>query len=269
VTTDNETKDRGWPRIRVWPPYLTNQLTLARRSQRRPLGWPRSVGGTKRAPRRASLHWTMVVKKVRLRFAKRGDLRLVSHHDLMRCLERLLRRAQIPVAHTQGFNPRPKVVFTLALALGIEGRREVVELELAEPLDPAEVLSRLRAQAPSGLEFLEAHEVEAGRPVQAGAVQYEFEVPADRREAAAHALQTLLASECWTYTRQRPDRTVEFDLRPFVLSAELDLQGVLQFRLKMVPSGSVRPEEVIDALGLRDLLGQGVVLARTEIELAP
>src|SRR5258708_33461449 len=114
---------------------------------------------------------------VRLRFAKRGGLHLVSHHDLMRCLERLLRRAEIPVALTQGFNPRPKVVFTLALALGIEGRREVVELELAEPLEPAELLSRLQAQAPPGLEFLEAHEMEAGRPGQAGAVPYELEVP--------------------------------------------------------------------------------------------
>src|ERR1051326_7207454 len=47
--------------------------------------------------------------KVRLRFAKRGDVRLVSHHDLMRCLERALRRACIPMALSQGFNPRPKI----------------------------------------------------------------------------------------------------------------------------------------------------------------
>src|SRR5271157_3319048 len=53
--------------------------------------------------------------KVRLRFAKQGDLRLVSHHDLLRCLERMLRRAQIPMASSQGFNPRPKITFALAL----------------------------------------------------------------------------------------------------------------------------------------------------------
>src|SRR3954471_15472064 len=86
--------------------------------------------------------------KVRLRFAKRGDLRLVSHHDLMRCLERALRRAAIPMAASQGFNPRPKIMFPLALARGIEGDREVVEWELAEPMEPAEVIGRLAAQAP-------------------------------------------------------------------------------------------------------------------------
>ena len=64
-------------------------------------------------------------QRVRLRFAKRGDLRLVSHHDVVRAFERMLRRAELPVAHSQGFNPRPKVVFPLSLALGIEGRREI------------------------------------------------------------------------------------------------------------------------------------------------
>ena len=82
--------------------------------------------------------------KVRLRFAKCGDLRLVSHHDLMRCLERMLRRAQIPIALTQGFNPRPKMTFALALGLGIEVDREVVDLELSEPLEPSELLGGCR-----------------------------------------------------------------------------------------------------------------------------
>src|ERR1700676_3544117 len=97
---------------------------------------------------------TTATTKVRLRFSKSGDLRLVSHHDLLRCLERLLRRAEVPVAQSQGFNPRPKIVFTLALALGIEGRREVRELALAEPMEPAEVRRRLCASAPPGLDFL-------------------------------------------------------------------------------------------------------------------
>jgi radical SAM-linked protein len=211
----------------------------------------------------------MTATKVRLRFAKRGDLRLISHHDLMRCLERMLRRAPIPMAHSQGFNPRPKVVFTLALALGIEGHREVVELELAEPMAPEEVLERLRATSPRGLDWLEAVAVPPGRAAQAGAVAYAVEIPEGRRDDARARLAELLASEHWPYTRQRPDRTVEIDLRPFLIEAELDALGVLRFRMTMLPGGSARPEEVLDALGLRDLLGQGSVLVRTEMDLVP
>ena len=51
--------------------------------------------------------------------------------------------------------------------------------------------------------------------------------------------------------------------------ADLEPDGILRFRLKMTPSGSARPEEIIDALGLRDLMSQGAVLARTAVELAP
>jgi radical SAM-linked protein len=212
----------------------------------------------------------MTATKVRLRFAKRGDLRLVSHHDLLRCLERTLRRARIPMAVSQGFNPRPKIVFAQALALGIEGRREVVDLDLAEPMEPAEVLQRLSAASPPGLDWLDVEAVAPGRSApQAEAVRYLIEVPADRQDATRSRLATLLASTQWPYTRHRPDRDVAIDVRPFVLGAELDPLGVLRFRMKMTPNGSARPEEVIDALGLSDLLGQGTVLIRTEVELVP
>jgi radical SAM-linked protein len=210
----------------------------------------------------------MTATKVRLRFAKRGPVRLVSHHDLMRCLERTLRRSEIPMARGQGFNPRPKLVFPLALGLGIEGRREVLELELSEPMEPDEVLRRLVASAPAGFDFLEA-EAATGRPSQVQAVRYELEIPADRADFARSAIASFLADAERPYTRHRPDRTVELNLRPFVLEAELNSEGVLCFRLKMTSSGSARPEEVIESLGLRDLLERGVILVRTEVELAP
>ena len=207
--------------------------------------------------------------KVRLRFAKLGDLRLVSHHDLMRCLERMARRAELPLAQSQGFNPRPKIAFTLALALGIEGHHEVVEMELAGPMEPSEVLRRLALVSPIGLEWIDVEALGPGRPAQAEAVRYALSVPADRRDRAQSSLADFLARESWPYTRHRPDRTVEIDLRPFLLEAGLGPDGILRFRLKMSPNGSARPEEVIDALGLRNLLEQGTVLARTEVELAP
>ena len=117
--------------------------------------------------------------KVRLRFAKRGDLRLVSHHDLLRCLERMLRRAQVPIAWTQGHNPRPKITFALALGLGIESHCEVVDLELNVLLEPTEVLrsvaSRRAAAASTGPTLMPC-QLMPGRP-DLGAVEYSFRVP--------------------------------------------------------------------------------------------
>lgn len=209
-----------------------------------------------------------VTSRLRIRFAKRGDLRLVSHHDLMRCLERVLRRANLPVAQSQGFNPRPKVSFPMALALGIEGRREVLELELTEPLPPSEVLGRLADVSPPGLEFLEAV-LAPGRAGQVEAVEYRLPLPDDRRESASEAVAALLLREQIPYLRHKPDRDVPLDLRPSVLDAGVDpLDGSLRLRLKFGQGGSARPEEVIDVLGLRDLMAEGAVLCRTEVEIA-
>ena len=81
----------------------------------------------------------MLGDKLRFRFAKTGTLRLLSHHDLMRCLERMLRRADLPFKSTAGFHPTPRVVFALSLPLGVDGRDEVVELEFTATLDADDV----------------------------------------------------------------------------------------------------------------------------------
>jgi radical SAM-linked protein len=208
------------------------------------------------------------VSKVRLRFAKCGDLRLVSHHDLMRCLERMLRRAEFPIAMSQGFNPRPKITFALALGLGIEGLREVVDLELSEALELSEIVGRLRSVAPPGFDWKDALALPANAPPpHPRTVAYSFPVVAERRQVAQSQLESLLASSTWPMTRHRPDRDVHIDLRTEVVEAELTTEGLLRFRLKVSQSGSARPEELLEALALRDLLDRGAVLTRTNIDL--
>jgi radical SAM-linked protein len=208
------------------------------------------------------------VTKVRLRFAKCGDLRLVSHRDIMRCLERMLRRARIPIALTQGFNPRPKVTFALALGLGIESRCEVVDFELVEPLEPADLIRRLKLVAPAGFDWLDAGPLPIDSPPpRPKTVEYSIPVLDERRVTAQANLSSLLSSTTWPLTRRRPNRESIFDLRPEVIAAELTVNGLLQFRLKVSADGSARPEELLEALMLRDLLDQGAVLTRTDVEL--
>jgi radical SAM-linked protein len=207
-------------------------------------------------------------KKVRLRFAKCDELRLVSHHDLMRCLERMLRRAKVPMAMTQGYNPRPKITFALALALGIEGKAEVVDLELFRPLDPAELLARLAAVAAPGFVLKDASALPPqASPPQVRTAFYGMPVAEDRRALARSSLETFLASETWPIVRRRADRELAFDLRQQVVEAELTDDGLLQFRLKVSPGGSARPEELLEALAVRDLLDRGAVLTRINVDL--
>ena len=122
----------------------------------------------------------MVRNKMRVRFRKAGDLRLVSHHDLMRCFERMLRRAALPFRVTEGFNPKPRMVFALSLPLGVVGCQEVLELEMAAELPPEEVHNRLAQQAPAGLEILDVRRIEVKAKTQVQGASYRVPLPPNR-----------------------------------------------------------------------------------------
>ena len=130
----------------------------------------------------AKLRASMARDKVRIRFRKDGDLRLVSHHDLLRCLERMLRRAALPFHSTSGFHPKPRLVFALSLPLGIIGRDEVLELELDEALSPEEIHERLARQAPPGLELLSTQRIDPKRKAQVRSARYHLPLPPERAE---------------------------------------------------------------------------------------
>jgi radical SAM-linked protein len=172
------------------------------------------------------------------------------------------------VALSQGFNRRPKVTFALARGRGFEGCSEVVDIELSQPLEPSELLRRLSAVAPAGLVWKEAIPLPSDAPPpRPRTVEYCFPVVGERCEGAERQLHSLLLSSSWPFRRRRPKGESTFDLRPHLIGAELSAEGLLRFRLKVSTDGSARPEELLEALAIRDLLDGGAVLVRTEVDL--
>jgi radical SAM-linked protein len=210
----------------------------------------------------------MVRQRVRIRFSKTGDLRLISHRDLMRTMERLFRRASLPLSMSEGFHPKPRMTFPAALAVGIVGLDEVMELELSEHIDDVDaLLRRLSAVAPPGLSFLSAEALpEGAKKVQVSRVTLETQVPLPHQAATREAVARLLAAE--RIEVEREGRSDLLDVRPLVEDLELE-SDVLRMRLKVTQAQGVRPREVLDALGLADLEAQGCTLVRTRVELGP
>ena len=99
------------------------------------------------------------VSRIRFRFSKTGPMALLSHLDLVRLLERALRRSGLPVSFTGGFHPLPRLQLALALPLGVEGEGEWMDLEFLEAVDAAEVMDRWQRTLPPGLQLLSAREV--------------------------------------------------------------------------------------------------------------
>jgi radical SAM-linked protein len=203
--------------------------------------------------------------KFQIRFRKGGDLRLVSHHDLMRCLERMFRRAALPFHSTEGFNPKPRMSFPLSLALGVEGCEEVFELELDAELTPEELHERLAGQAPAGFDILSVRRAVSRRAARVSRVCYRLPLPPGRAAEAGQRADALMAGpHAWVdRTRPQPRR---LDLRPYIRGLHVLPDG-LEMDLWVTPTGMARPEEIVALLGLGDLLDAGAVLQRTTVEL--
>jgi radical SAM family uncharacterized protein/radical SAM-linked protein len=212
------------------------------------------------------------VCRLRIGFAKTGSLALISHLDLLRLLERALRRTGLPVSFTGGFHPLPRLQVALALPLGVEGLGEWLDLEFTEAVEPAAVRSRLQTELPPGLQLLSAavvpsfgpslsQELDAARwrcalSAQAGS-QADL-APALTPERWQEARAALLAAQAlvWHDTDKK-GRPRQRECRADLL--QLDLGGVsadgtatLSFKAAIDGSGrSLRPEQLAHWLGER------------------
>ncbi|WP_319370971.1 TIGR03936 family radical SAM-associated protein [uncultured Ilyobacter sp.] len=97
--------------------------------------------------------------KKRLYFDKNEDMKYISHLDMMRFLERLLKKAKIEVKYSEGFHPRPRMSFGNPVSLGVEAYDEVMDLELLVEMDNDILLKKLNAACPQGFKFNAAEDV--------------------------------------------------------------------------------------------------------------
>ncbi|HBT47867.1 MAG TPA: radical SAM protein [Peptococcaceae bacterium] len=192
--------------------------------------------------------------RLRIKFAKLGEGRFLSHLEVMRAFQRAVRRAGLPLALSQGFNPHPRLSFGPALAVGLESEAEYLDLELAEAVEVREVGRALSSQLPPGLEVLTLRALSPGEPTLGEAVRcaaYRVEVeglpPAELRQG----VDALLASEKAVVTRRTKDGAKEVDIRPGLYRLEVEGDAILHMLLACGPQGTVRPEEVVKALDPR------------------
>ena len=207
----------------------------------------------------------MTGDKLRFRFSKTGTLRLLSHHDLMRCLERMLRRAGLPFKSTAGFHPGPRVVFALSLPLGVAARDEVMELELTRPCDAADVLAGLNAQAPAGLAFTRVAVVPMKVTALPRRALYTLHLPPDRAADTAGRAADLMAAEKVWVERLKPSPK-RLNIRPYLRAVRVD-DNTLTLDLWVTGTGTARADELTRLLGLGDLPDAGAVWERTGIEI--
>lgn len=193
-----------------------------------------------------------------LRYAKTGDARYLSLHDVRRAWERAARRAGLPLAYSRGFRPKPRLTFGPPLAVGSEGLRECVVLSLREDAPPDSVRERLASATADGLAVGDVQRV-ARRKFATAWATYDLQ-PKDPPDDLAERVARLLAAS--TAVVQRDDRPSRpRDIRPGVLQLDVRERTLLRARLSLRDGSIVTPRDLALALGVE--LGRVV---RTEIE---
>ena len=192
-----------------------------------------------------------------MRFSKLGRVRFTSHRDVARMWERALRRAQLPLAYTAGFSPRPQLSFGLALPTSCESDAEYLDVNFARPVEVEVLPGLLSPLLPEGVEVTAAAALEPGASSLQQDVEgcsWEIEVPGVTGEMAGAALAIALGATELPVHRERKGRTTVDDLRPSLISlalAEHADAGEVRIVADVAtqPRG-VRPAELAEALGL-------------------
>ncbi|ETA02858.1 hypothetical protein ThrDRAFT_00896 [Frankia casuarinae] len=191
---------------------------------------------------------------MRLRFAKRGRLRFLSHRDVARTFERALRRAGVPMAYSAGFSPHPRISWLGAAPTGAASEAEYVELALAASVDPEALRVGLDAVLPPGLDVLACHRAEGGSLAERiDASRWSVRLPGASGPEVSAAVRELLRRDVVEVERATKDGRRRFDVRAAVVSAvcraENDTCAILEMVVRHT-TPAVRPDDVLTALGV-------------------
>ena len=185
--------------------------------------------------------------RIQVKFIKQGSLRFISHHNLMKLFERAIRRAGISVKMSEGYNPRPKIAYPLALPVGIKGIDEKLEMELCEQMEVSELETRLKKQLPENMQITSVEPITSKVKSTVKDVTYVV-IPKNGKMPEAGITDELLSKN--DVIIQRKGKKRAFNIRPSIERIKTDSQSI-DLDLKMTPEGMARPEEVLLHLGLK------------------
>jgi radical SAM-linked protein len=198
------------------------------------------------------------IQRVRIEYSKKGPVRYIGHLDLMHTFFRALKRANLPVGYTQGFNPRIKCSFSPALPLGFESEAEYIELYLDKKIDIATSIDNLQKNLPDGLtvhnmNILPLFGKSSNTKIRAGAYRVNLQEfsgkstvsgPARKKDIEGRIRNILNRKEMFFMDK----RGKRVNVRPLILSIEVDGDWDIKLLLKTTQGFNLNPKIIIETL---------------------
>jgi len=201
------------------------------------------------------------MQRVRIKFTREEEVKYISHLDVMRLWQRAFLRAEVELAYSEGFNPRPKMSLAAPLALGVTSEAELMDITLSRWTSPPAFRAAMEQQLPHGVHIREVLAVAPTLPSlqsQVRLAEYTVTVATGKgNEEVQEAIDALLAKETLPWEHKRDTGPRRYDLRKLIndlwtgerRGENLQEVGML---LRCDSQGSGRPEQVAAALGFED-----------------
>ena len=196
----------------------------------------------------------MKVQRLRVTFARGDLLRYITHLDLMRSWERAIKRAELPIAYSEGFTRHPQLALAAPLPVGATAEGEFMDVYLESAVEPTVFHDRLARQTPPGLTIERVDEVPLALPSLQSLVKewtWRAQFPRDADPAALRdAIGQFLQRDSFPWEQRREKEVKRYDLRALVIDArfeETEDGPALIARFKAEAGG--RPEQLAAALG--------------------
>ena len=183
-------------------------------------------------------------------FEKGERIRHIGHLDIQRSVQRGLRRSGLPVAYSNGFNPHILITFASALSTGACGKREIMDVTMAEEVSPEEFLEKMNHAMPPEMRLSEARALDQKHPALMAslrAAKYDLLIrDAEQAEQLAAAIPAMMARETVTAMRKTKTALKECDIKPLIY--DLKAEGHILATLTLTEREACKPGMLIEAL---------------------
>ncbi len=177
-----------------------------------------------------------------VRYAKRGDAKFVSHLDFLRLIQRAMRRAELPLKFSEGFNPHPCLSFAQPLGVGVWGERELFEVEMTE--ECPDIKERLSEKMPRGIDIIEVTPCERNNFAK---IERGIYTAVPETLPTEDALRTFMEKKEIFIEKRTKSGTKLADIRPDIFEARLEGDAIF-LRLSTGSTRNLKPSTVLDAM---------------------
>lgn len=197
-----------------------------------------------------------MAKTLRFRFSRGEGLKYIAHLDVLRLFERSIKRAKVPVAYTQGFNPRQKMVFGLPMSIGLTSDSEYADIELTEDMAPDTFIETMNKYLPEGIMVDKAVAFTSKNNIMNQITAARYEIVFETEEPMSHyeidnLVNMILSQEEISVMKKTKKGPRATNIRPWIYSLSAYKKDVRVFALEAFLSAgtenNLRADLLLDA----------------------